>query len=41
MPDYTYEEIARMKREAYELGYKAGYDAGYSDADSGRAKAIA
>jgi len=26
MPDYTYEEIARMKREAYDEGYKAGYE---------------
>lgn len=26
MPDYTYEEIAEMKRNAYEDGYKAGYN---------------
>ena len=27
MPNYTYEEIARLKQESYDKGYKEGYEA--------------
>jgi len=30
MPSYTYEEIAKMKREAYDEGFKAGFEASKS-----------